>query len=150
RHNARWRRTSRCKLLADLTPEEVTELGSDVRIASRAHQNRDFGRYLPITRELMWFLGWDTAEGTFSKHQASLDLGQKDEPFLGELAHIIAATFGETPRCYNAPASKGFKFYVHSVMAARLLRAWGLDKQAHEKKVPDLVFSLPDEMQLAF
>src|SRR5262249_55024582 len=119
RHNARWRRVSRCKLLADLTPEEVTELGSDVRIASRAHQNRDFGRYLPITRNLMWFLGWYPAEGTLSKHQVSLNLGQKDEPFLGELAHIIAATFGETPRCYNAPASKGFKFYFHSVMAAR-------------------------------
>jgi hypothetical protein len=66
------------------------------------------------------------------------------------LTAAVAAVFGETPRCYADPDSHGFKFYFHSVAAARLLRAWGLDGRAHEKKLPDLVFNVSEELQLAF
>ena len=148
--NARYRKVSRSLRLSDLTPEEVGALGSDVRLAARAHHAKDFGRYLPVTRDLMWFLGWYVAEGSLSKHQVSLNLGQKDERFLDELSAVIERTFGETPRRYDTPDSKGFKFYFHSVLAARLLRAWDVARLAHEKRIPDMVFSLSEELQLAF
>jgi DNA gyrase subunit B len=149
-HNARWRKVSRRKPLAAFTPAEIAQLGPEVRLAPRAHDHKSFARYLPITRELAWFLGWYVAEGTLSRHQVSLNLGDKDERFIPELTEAIRATFGEAPRRYHAPAGGGIKLYFHSVLAARLLRAWGLDGPAHEKRVPDLVFSLPEELQLAF
>jgi DNA gyrase/topoisomerase IV subunit B len=119
-------------------------------------QDKAFSRYLPITRELILFMGWYVAEGSLSQHQVSLNLGKKDEPFFPELTAAIEAVFGETPRCYHAKrlyngrASQGVKFYFHSVAAARLLKAWGLNKRSHEKKIPDIIFSLDEELQMAF
>jgi DNA gyrase/topoisomerase IV subunit B len=148
--HARYRKVSQTMRLSNLTPDEVATLGSDVRISARAHNHKNFGRYLPLTRQLLWFLGWYVAEGSLSRHQVSLNLGEKDERFIAEISQCIKQTFGEQPRRYNDPNSKGIKLYFHSVMAARLLRAWGVDGQAHQKPLPDIVFSLPEDLQLAF
>jgi DNA gyrase subunit B len=148
--NARWREVSHYKPLADFTPGELAALGDEVRIVPQAHGDKAFDRYLPITRELMWFLGWYVAEGTLSAHQVSLNIGKKDAAFVTELMEAIEKTFGEHPRCYHDPESGGIKLYFHSVAAARLLRAWRLDGRAHEKQLPNVVFSLPEELQHAF
>lgn len=148
--NASWREISDYKPFEYFTPSELIRLGEGVKIVPKAHKNKACDRYLPVTRELMWFLGWYVAEGTLSKHQVSLNLGRKDERFIPELSAAIASTFGETPRRYNDPDSEGVKLYFNSVPAARLLQAWGLAKPAHEKQLPDLVFGLPEALQLAF
>jgi len=148
--NARWREVSDYKPLADFTPGELAALGPDTQIAPQAHSEKAFSRYLPITRELMWFLGWYVAEGTLSQHQVSLNIGKKDEAFVAEMMSAIEKTFGEQARCYHTPSSEGVKLYFHSVAAARLLRSWELDGRAHEKRLPDVVFSLSEELQLAF
>ncbi len=148
--NARWREVSAYKAFEYFTPSELAQLGEEVLIVPRAHGDKAFNRYLPITHELMWFLGWYVAEGTLSKHQLSLNLGKKDERFIPKLSTAIEAVFGETPRLYDHPDNKGIKLYFHSVAAARLLQAWGLAKVAHEKRLPDVLFSLSDELQLAF
>ncbi len=148
--NARWRELGNYKPLADFTADEVAALDGDVEIAARAHADRAFPRRLPLTRELAWFLGWFTAEGTLSAHQVSLNLGAKDEPFFAELTRAVEVAFGETPRLYRDPDSAAVKLYFHSVAAARLLRAWGLGGRADEKRLPDSLFSLPEALQLAF
>jgi DNA gyrase subunit B len=148
--NARWREVSVYKPLADMTRSELLRLGPDVELIPRAHVDRAFGRYLPVTRDLLWFLGWFVAEGTLSKHQVRLSLGEKDEPFVAELSAAIEATFGETPRRSDDRRNRGFQLYFQSVAAARLLRAWGLDKRAHEKAVPSVVFSVDEDLQRAF
>ncbi|HSK74551.1 MAG TPA: toprim domain-containing protein, partial [Pyrinomonadaceae bacterium] len=148
--NARWRETSDYKLFADFTAEEIAALGDDVKIVPRAHADKAFSRYLPVTMELAWFLGWFVAEGTLSRHQVSLNLGEKDAPFVAELISAVEKTFGETPRIYHDLESKGVKLYFHSVLAARLLRAWKAAGKAHEKRLPDAVFSMPEQLQTAF
>ncbi len=148
--NARWREISARKAFGDFTAPELARLGPDVRLAPRAHDGKAFARRLPLTRGLLGFLGWYCAEGTLSAHQVSLNLGKKDERFLPEISAVIEEAFGETPRCYQDPDSLGLKLYFHSVAAARLLRAWGLAGLAHEKKLPDIVFSLPEDLQWAF
>jgi DNA gyrase subunit B len=146
--NARWREISSYKLFRDFTPLELAQLGPQVQIVPQAHGDRALTRYLPVSRELMWFLGWYIAEGTLSAHQVSLNLGKKDERFIAELSAVIKEVFGETARRYQAPENDGLKLYFHSVAVAQLLRAWGLDGRAHEKKLPDIVFSLSEELQL--
>ncbi|GAB1545108.1 hypothetical protein NUACC21_77840 [Scytonema sp. NUACC21] len=148
--NAPWRKVSCYKPLDEFTSSEVAQLGDDVQIVPQAHGEKAFARYLPITRELMWFLGWYVAEGTLSQHQVSLNLGKKDERLIPQIKAAIEAVFGETPRQYNDPNSDGIKLYFHSVFAARLLRAWGLAELAHQKKLPDILFSVSEELQLAF
>jgi DNA gyrase subunit B len=148
--NARWREVSDYKAFEDFTPSELIALDDDIQLVPQAHLDKAFARYLPITAELLWFLGWYVAEGTLSQHQVSLNLGQKDQVFIPELMAAITATFGETPRCYADPDSQGIKLYFHSVLAARLLKAWNLAEVAHQKQLPDLIFSLSKELQLAF
>ncbi|PSB04165.1 DNA gyrase subunit B [Merismopedia glauca] len=148
--NARWREISDYKPLDEFTATELSQIGDDVKIVPQAHAQKAFGRYLPITRDLMWFLGWYVAEGSLSKHQVSLNLGKKDEGFIPELEQAIASTFGETPRCYPDPDSDGIKLYFHSVAAARLIQAWGIATRAHQKKLPDILFTVSEEMQMAF
>jgi DNA gyrase subunit B len=148
--NAKWRVISDYQPMDGLTEEDLLGIGHDVQIVPRAHENKVFDRYLGITPELMWFLGWYVAEGSLSKHQVSLNLGRKDEPFLEELNQVIWEVFGEKPRAYYDPDSLGIKLYFHSVMAARLVRAWGLGGKAHEKRLPDLVLNLPEDLQFAF
>jgi DNA gyrase/topoisomerase IV subunit B/transcriptional regulator with XRE-family HTH domain len=148
--NARWREVSRYKPFDQFTTDELARLGPDVQLVPQAHSDKAFGRYLPISRDLMWWLGWYVAEGTLSAHQVSLSLGEKDRAFIPEIEAAIQAVFGEKPRLYADPDSQGMKLYFHSVAAARLIQAWGLDKRAHEKRLPDIVFSLPEELQYAF
>ncbi|MCU0546645.1 MAG: DNA gyrase subunit B [Oscillatoriaceae cyanobacterium Prado104] len=148
--NALWREVSCYKPFDWFAASEIAQLGEYVQIVPQAHGEKAFDRYLPINRELMWFLGWYVAEGTLSQHQVSLNLGKKDERFIPELIAAIESLFNETPRQYNDPNSDGIKLYFHSVAAARLIRAWGLGKQAHLKQVPDIAFSLNEELQMAF
>ncbi|MDQ2096990.1 MAG: DNA gyrase subunit B [Tychonema bourrellyi B0820] len=148
--NARWREVSCYKPLDDFTASEIAQLGEDVQIVPQAHSDKAFARYLPISRELIWFLGWYVAEGTLSQHQVSLNLGKKDQRFIPEMIAAIESVFNETPRQYNDPDSDGIKLYFNSVAAARLIQAWGLGKQAHLKQLPDIVFSLTEELQMAF
>lgn len=148
--NALWREISCYKRFEEFTPSELVEMGAAVQIVPQAHGNKAFARYLPITRQLMWFLGWYVAEGTLSQHQVSLNLDQKDERFIPELSHAIETVFDEVPHCDRDPDSQGIKLYFQSVAAARLLRAWGLHQPAHQKSLPDLVFSLEADLQLAF
>jgi DNA gyrase subunit B len=149
-NNAPWREISSYKPLWDFTPNELNELGSVVQLVPQAHSNKAFSRYLPITRELMLFLGWYMAEGTLSSHQVSLNIGRKDERFIPELMATIETLFGEVPRCYFEPDSESIKLYFHSVVAARLLQAWGLGGRAHTKRIPNLLFSLSEDLQFAF
>lgn len=148
--NARWRVVSDYKLLSQFTPEEIAVLGNEVKLSPKAHTEKAFDRYLPITRELVWLLGWFVAEGTLSAHQVSINLGEKDEAFIPEICAAVEKAFGETPRCYHDPNSKGIKLYFHSVAAARLFKAWGIAKHAHEKRLPDFIFSLSEDLQSAF
>ena len=147
--NAPWHQVSCYQPLAEFTEGELAQLGTDVQIVPQAHGEKAFSRYLPITHELMWFLGWYVAQGTLSQHQVSLNLGKKDERFIPHLTAAVETVFGETPCRYDDPESDGIKLYFHSVAAARLLQAWSLDR-SHQKQMPDLVFSLAEELQLAF
>jgi len=148
--NARWRKVSAYQRFGTFAPDEIDALDEQVEIVPQARADRGFGRFLPMTRELVWFLGWFVAEGTLSAHQISLNLGEKDAPLIPEIASAVESVFGETPRRLSKPGSKAIKLYFHSVVAARLLRALGVAGPAHEKRMPDFVLGLPEPLQLAF
>lgn len=148
--HARWRQLSAYKSLDDFTPGEIAALDADIQLIPHAHAEKAFARHLPITHDLLWFLGWYCAEGSLSKSQVSLALGAKDEPFIAEISAAIERVFGETPRRLPAKERDGVKLYFQSVMAARLLRALGLGVPSHEKRLPDVLFSLPADRQLSF
>jgi DNA gyrase subunit B len=149
--NASWREVSCIKAIDELTNPELAQLGDEIQLVPRSHPDRAFDRYFPITKEFMWFLGWYVAQGVQSNHHLKIYMGKRGEKFIEPLSRIIEKLFGETPRCHsNEAQGKFFELSFSSVAVARLLRAWGLNKRSHEKKIPDLIFSLPEKLQLAF
>jgi DNA gyrase B subunit len=149
--NASWREVSCIKAIDELTNPELAQLGDNIQLVPRSHPDRAFDRYFPITKEFMWFLGWYVAQGVQSNHHIKIYMGKRGETFIEPLSRIVEKLFGETPRCHsNEAQGKFFELSFSSVAVARLLRAWGLNKRSHEKKIPDLIFSLPEKLQLAF
>jgi DNA gyrase subunit B len=148
--NSAWRTISDHKRLNTFAPSELDQLGPGVQLVPQAHSRKAFGRYLALTPELLWFIGWFAAEGSLSRNQVALNLGSKDEPFLEELSAAVQATFGETPRVYRKPGEDALRLYFNSVAAARLIRAWGLSGPAHRKALPNVLFTLVEELQYAF
>ncbi len=148
--NDRWRVVSCYKRLENFTQDELEALGGNVEIVPQTHKDKAFPRYLPITRELVYFLGWFAARGCLDKDQVILSLDRKDEPFLPELAIYVRKVFRETPHRSDDPGYPGIRFCFHSVAAARLLEAWGLGGLMHEKALPNIIFSLDEILQTAF
>jgi DNA gyrase subunit B len=136
--------------LNSFTPQEIADLGDDVLLTPQVHSDKGFARYLQISQELLWLLGWFAAAGSLSQHQVSLTLGSKDERFIPAIVAAITTVFGEQPSMLRASDRDGVKLSSHSGTAARLIQAWGLAGKAHEKRLPDILFSLSEAQQLAF
>lgn len=149
--NASWREVSCIKPIDDLTNSELAQLGEKIQLVPRSHPEKAFDRYLPVNKELMWFVGWYVAQGVQSNHHLKIYMGKRGERFIEKLSQIIEQLFGETPRIHSDEARGKFaELCFSSVPAARLMRSWGLNKRSHEKKIPDLVFGLPEKLQMAF
>jgi len=144
--NSKWRKISDYKRFDEFSKSELDRIDDKVTIVPRAHANKAFGRFFPITSEFAWFLGWFIAEGTLSKNQVSLNIGSKDLEFVNELTASIEAVFGETPRFYRKGNS--IKLYFQSVLASKLLKALGVAGRAHRKRIPNFAFNLPEDLQI--
>jgi DNA gyrase subunit B len=150
--NARWRKAGRSCRADHISIDDLFMLDRDVTIVPQAHKGRGVRRFLPVTEQLCYFLGWYAAEGSLSRRsQVSLSLGADDEPYLASIVAAIEATFGETPRVHVSKQHASVrKLYFNSTIAARLIAALGLDGNAPDKRVPNLLFNVSEEYQLAF
>ncbi len=155
--NARYRGTSRATWLADLDETDLAWLaaepdGRDVVLYPRAHRADTVNRYLPVTEDLCYMLGWYLAEGSCSaSSRLSFSLGANDEPYLPELMAVIERVTGRRAvleRSGRFPGSR--HVHVQAPLFARLVRALGMGGRAHERRLPDLVLNCREEHQLAF
>jgi DNA gyrase subunit B len=107
-------------------------------------------RFLTVTSELMWFLGWYAAKGSLDTdtHRVSLHVGREDARFVSEIVAAIEHTFGETPAVSDA--DDGIAIAFDSALAERLLIAVGMSANAGEKRLPDVVFGVAQTLQERF
>jgi DNA gyrase/topoisomerase IV subunit B len=137
---------NRYKLIGNYMWKELSSFGSNMKIVPELNEDMGFDRYLPLTHDFMYFLGWYVAKGSINSQQVNLNIDRKDEQFVSEISAAIKNVFGEMPRCYHDQESRSVKLYFHSVAAARLIRAWNIDTG----KLPNIVFSLAEDLQKAF
>jgi DNA gyrase subunit B len=157
--NERYRGVAPAAWLADLSAEDLSWLaaqddGRDVVLYARAHRNDAISRFLPVTEELCYMLGWYLAEGSISSRGARLNfsLGADDDRYMPALVAAIEAVTGRRPvfaaRRASVPNSR--HLYVHAPVLARVVKAMGMGGTAVHKRVPDLLLNCGEDNQLAF
>jgi DNA gyrase subunit B len=149
--NALYRKTSSAAWLTDLTNEEVSLLGRDVVLYTRAHRHLAIPRFMPITEDFCEFLGWYTAEGSKANTQVKLSLGEDDDIYLPRILRLIKDTFGvDAVVGYPIDKPHARELRLHAPLVSRLIYALGLGGNAAEKRIPDLMFNVDESCQMAF
>ena len=156
--NERYRRAALSAWLAELSEQDLTWLaaqpdGRDVVLHARAHRADAIPRFLQVTEDLCYVLGWYLAEGSLSCHGARLNfaLGADDDWYLPGLAAAIERVTGRAPATARPVArSHSRHVYVHSPVLARTIKALGMGGTACHKRLPDLLLNCDEPCQLAF
>ncbi|MGK5558630.1 LAGLIDADG family homing endonuclease, partial [Actinomadura kijaniata] len=156
--NERYRTASTATWLAELTEEDMEWLdaqqdGRDLVLYPRAHRGQAVGRMLPVTEDLCYMLGWYLAEGSLSSRDSRLNfsLGAGDDRYLPELRDVLRKVVGAEPVVAHPKGRPNSRhLYVHAPLHARLIKAIGLGRTARFKRIPELVFNLPEAEQFVF
>jgi DNA gyrase subunit B len=144
--------------LAELTEEDLSWLaaqddGRDVVLYARADRSHAIGRFLPVTEELCYMLGWYLAEGSLGSRGACLNfsLGADDDRHIPSLGAAIEAVTGRAPVVTTPAGSPGSRhLHVPAPVLGRAVKAMGMGGRATRKQVPDLLLNCTEDNQLAF
>jgi DNA gyrase subunit B len=156
--NEYYRSVAPSAWLTDLSDEDLSWLaaqpdGRDVALHARAHRADAVPRFLQVTEELCYVLGWYLAEGSLSCHGSRLNfaLGADDDRYLAGLATAIERVTGRTPVTARPAARPRVRhLYVQSPILARTIKALGMGGTACHKRLPDLLLNCYEQCQLAF
>jgi DNA gyrase subunit B len=156
--NERYRSVAPSSWLGALSEEDLSWLaaqpdGRDVALYARAHRAGAIPRFLPVTEELCYVLGWYLAEGSLSCQGSRLNfaLGADDDRYVAGLIAAIERVTGRAPTVVQPTARPNARhLYVHSPILARAIQALGMGGTACYKRLPDLVLNCSEQCQLAF
>ncbi|TFG11010.1 DNA gyrase subunit B [Candidatus Heimdallarchaeota archaeon] len=149
-YNDRYRAVSDYKKLYWFTEEELNLINGSSTLVAQAHHDDAFPTRIELTKELAYFLGWYVAEGSMgSRSQVRLHLGSNDDKHVPYIEYCIEKVFRKSPKIH-LDRNKVRNLYIHSAFAKSVIVALGLNKNSFEKKVPNIIFSAPLEMQTEF
>jgi len=127
------------------------EVPRDARVTVRFGKSR-LPVVIPVTEALMRFLGLYAAEGTRSRRIVTLSFGAHETDLIDDARRCVLEAFGPETRLSKVPAHETavcLKIYS-GILCEVLNEVFGCGDHAHEKRVPDLVFNVEPELQLAF
>jgi len=139
--------------LHELALDELSGLGDDVVLTPRHYADQGVPRYLPINESLLMLLGFFVAEGSLnSRNGVRLAIGTRNEPLVPELSAAIREVFGLEPALYSGKNGRAGELRIlNRVVAAAFRLLLGFDgTNAGRKCIPDLVYNVGVELQLAF
>ena len=126
---------------------------AEVELTPQHYATHGVPRFLPVDERLMFVLGFFLADGSISQRNGvRFAIGRNNEHILGELTDALRALFRVEPRYYPGRDGRaGEVKVVNAVVAAVFRHIFGFDgARAHTKRVPDIVFNVSPELQLAF
>ncbi|HEX7593782.1 MAG TPA: LAGLIDADG family homing endonuclease, partial [Anaerolineae bacterium] len=138
--------------LDELTLEDLPGIGDQVMLTPRHYADQAVPRYLPVNESLMLLLGFFVAEGSLSaRNGVRLAIGARNRKFVAELQAAIKDVFGLEPILYSSSDRASELRVLNSVVTATFRWLFGFDgTRSARKHIPDLVFNVPPQMQLAF
>ncbi len=158
----RGRYTARWKYLNEIKPGDLVAVAKDLPDVGQPYAFKQPAvetnwRHTPValpeltSEDLMWWLGLYVGDG-FIHSQAGADkarvefaIPESDAPLRTELKRV-------TQTLFQIPATNGdpYRMTVGSTVIAHWLKSNGFGGGAHEKRVPQWVFQLPQSHILAF
>jgi len=131
--------------------EHGIEIPPDVRVDVRFGKSR-LPVMIPVTKALLRFLGLYAAEGTRLERTVFLSFGSHERDLIEETQFLAREVFGPETRVSAVPAHKtAVCVKVYSKILSWVLRdVFGCGDRALSKRVPDLVFNVPKDLQEAF
>jgi len=140
--------------LADLTVEDIDWFASreDLELTPEHYRRKGIARFIEVTPELMTLLGFYLAEGSCSDREGiRLAIGKGNRRFLAEMEAAVAEVFGLPAQSYEARPSTGELKLVNRVAALVWQHVFGFHGvDAITKRIPDLVFNVPEPLRAAF
>ncbi len=138
--------------LSDLQLDDLAQLEGDVCLSPRHYADQALPRYLPVNDKLMLLLGFFVAEGSLStRNGVRFAIGRRNEPHVPELRAAVQQVFGLEPTVYRFDDGRSEVRVVNRVVAALFRLLFNFDgTRAPRKHIPDLVFNVAPELQLAF
>jgi DNA gyrase subunit B len=153
RDSGRNRVRSRMRLSA-LTSEDIDWFAEreDLELTPEHYGNKGIAPFIHVTPELMTLLGFYMAEGSCSdRNGIRLSIGKANERLVPEIAEAFTRVFGLSPRSYETSKRAAEVKLVNRVAALAWEHVFGFhEADSTSKRIPDLVFNLPDPLRAAF
>ena len=109
-------------------------------------------RQLEVDEDLLSLLGFYLAEGSCSdRNGIRLSIGRGNRGIVDEMAQRMRRVFGLVPSYYETTGRAGELKLVNRVAALAWQQLFGFaGAESHTKRIPDLVFNVPEALRLAF
>ncbi len=126
---------------------------AEVWLTPQHYAEQGVPRFLPVDERLMFVLGFFLAGGSLSQRNGvRFAIGRNNQHLVTELQTALRALFHVEPRYYPGRGDRaGEVKVVNAVVAAVFRHIFGFDgAKAHSKQVPDVVFNVSPDLQMAF
>jgi DNA gyrase subunit B len=124
----------------------------DLELTPEHYSDNGIARYVDVTGDLMGLLGFYLAEGSCSdRNGIRLSIGNGNQRFAAEMAQKITQVFGLPAHSYCSPGRCAELKLVNRVAALAWQHVFGFaNAESTSKKIPDLVFNVPEHLRVAF
>jgi DNA gyrase subunit B len=140
--------------LSALEPDDIEWFAGrdDLELTPEHYGSKGIKRFIDVTPELMTLLGFYLAEGSCSdRNGVRLSIGKSNARFVDEMARALKQVFGLDGRSYPIVRGAGELKLVNRAAALAWQHAFGfLGSDSLTKRIPDIVFNVPELMRLAF
>ncbi|MGB5102663.1 MAG: DNA gyrase subunit B [Steroidobacteraceae bacterium] len=140
--------------LADLQETDVAWFArrDDFELTPEHYANDGIAQRLEVNEDLLCLLGFYLAEGSCSdRNGLRLSMGRSNLDLVAEMSDRLRRVFGHEPSFYQAGTRAAELKFVNRVAAAAWQEVFGFHgAESHTKRIPDLVYSVPEQLRLAF
>ncbi len=140
--------------LAALSQDDLEWFSSreDFELTPEHYSGHGIPRYLAVNEDLLCLLGFYLAEGSASdRNGVRFAIGRGNNGLVPELQQRLARVFGRSAAIYSSRPGVADLKIVNRVAALAWQRVFGFrGADSLTKRIPDLVFNVPESLRLAF